>query len=294
MPEMSMKSWFVLAVVAVGGVSLALLGTRTRQPGAVREAAAAPRPVPPAGGVAPVVEVPKAPGMTEAGPVPGDHLRLGFVAAAPQGLTSKWSQDRLCRYTADYELGEALPQSITVSGSARDATRSFIRRDSYSRETQGKRWWLAGAARVVYFGLFIVYGLTFCFLVGTDNFSLLHPVTFLKYTLAPFAALALMAGYGAGSPLVIDNSTDRTLEIRVDGRVAAVLEPRSYTLSRVAGSRFEVEAVDGGRIVESGRLVFDSSFGQGLTRAIFGQGTYIYNIGEANRYLVSSASYIKR
>jgi len=229
---------------------------------------------------------------------------IGFAAGAPAKLDAQEQsfQGRFCRYRTNYEFDESAPSSITVSGSDSNASRTYFSRSISTHPLPGSSFqW-----RSVLLVLYILFFTLSCIFILTGLFGSSGQSSSLKDSLQDdtsfrvifwgfFVGLPILmtglCGYLAGSRLYIDNATEKTVTVRIDGRVAAELPRLTYAVQRVGGSSIDVEVIEDGHLIESGKLALDSSLMQGVERAFFGQGRYVYNIGAANSYSVNTASY---
>jgi hypothetical protein len=215
----------------------------------------------------------------------------GFVASAPDLLAEASSNCRLCRYRVDYGIDKEPPSSITISNSSDRTTRTIVVRVN-STKNIGSGWLsLGGVVHILYIAVLVLWGLVVVVILGDNEFSGIGKFGLFLCVFFIGLCIASIPGYLSGSRLVIDNATAQTLTVRLGAWETFDLPPSSYRIERVIGSWKNVQVIADGRTVESGKLVFDSSWKQGIERALFGQGTYIYNIGAANSYSVDTIHY---
>jgi hypothetical protein len=104
------------------------------------------------------------------------------------------------------------------------------------------------------------------------------------------------SGFAAGSPLVLDNATEHSLAVYVDGQHYANLPSHYFARTRLAGGEhelsFRVEWPES-RLIEKVRVNGDADLRSLILRAAFGRGTLLYNVCGANHYRRMVAYYGK-
>jgi hypothetical protein len=105
------------------------------------------------------------------------------------------------------------------------------------------------------------------------------------------AVLGVWAGVAAGSPVVIDNASRETLEVLVDGRRLARLEPGRFLRTRIGGRRITIEVRGRRGRVERIVATPDQGLLGLLRRATLGDGSYVYDVCGLNAYALNHALY---
>lgn len=197
---------------------------------------------------------------------------------------------RFFRYVTDYSYGEALPSQTVVTGSARFATRSYLKRSVETQEAPHRSWrFFVLFLYVPLFGLAAILLLGFvglCFRPSSGGFCAGVVVVVVC------GLLVLFLGYVSGSEFVVDNATDTGVQVRINGSAAATLPAHRFYPTRISSGDVKVEVLENGRLLESARLELDGSTWNGFVRALVGRGAFLYNIAAANAYERTAAGYM--
>lgn len=222
---------------------------------------------------------------------------VGFDVDASKKITAAdaGGQYRLCRYRAYYGFDESAPSSITVSGGGESDARTELSRTIPTYPVQDSSFSWRGLAVVFYVIFFILSCIVI--LVTIRDLSKSHSKEDVLIHLL-FCALAIIPaalfGYVSGRNIVIDNATEKTVEVLIDGKKVALLPPLTFAQQRVVGSTLNVEVLENGHLLESGKLRLDAGINQAAEPAMLGRGKYIYNIGASNTYRVDTLNYSKQ
>ncbi len=106
----------------------------------------------------------------------------------------------------------------------------------------------------------------------------------LRPAVFAFPAAMFLFGALAGTEFIIDNATDGSLEIHLDGQLIGDLAPESYASFRLGGKEHTFKVRFDNHTLETATVSTAVPFGQALLRAYGARGTYVYNILGRNRY----------
>ena len=204
--------------------------------------------------------------------------------------------DRFCRFNTTYGFGEHAPASILASAKTTHLSFTDLNSMVSTYKVKPLRVSWRGVAGVGYVITFIItcieiIAFTLCLTrFGRLSFPRSKASNNAISAVAFLCATGIL-GFLSGSRLVIDNATDNTVAVRVDGRVVAILLPRTYIEQRVGGNELNVEVLAVKGLIESGILRLDADIGHTIWRAFFGSATFIYNIEGRNGYWVHRTEY---
>lgn len=163
-----------------------------------------------------------------------DAFVIGFAADGSKKLDTEHALDhyRFYRFAADYDFGETPPAAITVSGSGRSASKTYLTQAVHTSamESPSPSW-----REIVYYLYIISLILSGLLSLGVIE-KMLSPSGIrrkLGVTTIVFVGLAICFGCLSGSRLVLDNATEKTLEVRINGKKTAVLPPSTYLEERI-------------------------------------------------------------
>jgi hypothetical protein len=222
---------------------------------------------------------------------------IGFDVDASKKIsaTEAAGQYRLCRYSANYGFNESAPSSVTVSGAGESDSRTELSRTIFTYSAQDSSFSWRGVAVVLYVIFFILSCVAI--LATIHDLSKSHSKANLSIDLF-FCALLIIPtvlfGYVSGRKIIIDNATEKILEVRIGRKKVVLLPPLTFAQERVVGSTLDVEVLENGHLLESGKLRLDAGINQAAEPAMLGREKYIYNIGASNTYSVNTVNYSKQ
>jgi len=223
---------------------------------------------------------------------------IGFDVDASKKISEEdaGGHYRLCRYSANYGFDDSAPSSVSVSGGAESDSRTELSRAIFTHSAQSSLFSWRGVAAVVY----VVFLILSCIVIPVAILEIMkshskgmfsRDLTIWAFLIVPIVSLTILFGYISGRKIIIDNATEKSLLVRIDGKEVAFLPPLTFVQERVVGSSLDVEVFENGHLLESGKLRLDADINRAAEPAMLGRGKYIYNIGAANTYSVGIVNY---
>ena len=218
-------------------------------------------------------------------------LEYSCVGFHRMKLSDKTQNYRIASFRSIWDFDEKPPTSVRVRGGS-EATRKYIYRGVETERQRVKQTPLRSLANGV-FVLLVVPSLIGALIFLLFTILSIGQKEFLGMLLAFSTCCVVLLGLSsyAGSKFYIDNATDKTLEVRIDGKFNTVVNPKSFFKRRIGGRNVKIEVLHNGTMVETADIKLDKNFGQSLLRLWFGRGVIIYNIGAANKYHVFEVNY---
>jgi len=206
-------------------------------------------------------------------------------------LSDKTQNYRIASFRSLWDFDEKPPTSVRVSGGG-EVTRKYIYRGVETERQRVKQTPLRSLANGV-FVLLVVPSLLGALIFLLCTIFFIGQKEFLRMFLCFAICCVVLFGLSsyAGSKFYIDNATDKTLEVRIDGKFNTVINPKSFFKRRIGGRNVKIEVLDNGTMIETADIKLDKNFGHSLLRLWFGRGVIIYNIGAANKYHLYEVKY---
>lgn len=243
-------------------------------------------------------------------PIDKPSYIVGIVADCNRTLDSNdflgqfLTHYRFFSFKTSFDFGEEPPSTIKVSKSEKSSSsrelskRTYLARKIDTVEHDSSvQWWhvfLTGIYLILtIFSVYFVGMNGFVIFLGDDREDRISSVKQVLIFSIIFTFIAFFAGYFYGATFIIDNGSDKTLEVSINGKSFATLPPYTYKEGKVVGGSLKVEVFTNKQVLESASLNLDKSFRQSIKRILLAPigEIFVYNIGAINSYAKRAAYY---